>query len=79
MPNLLRSERVLFLAVIIVLVAVIGVIGYNWNKDNKIVSVPRDKEIVLVEEEFVEIVENCAVQLGPCNLIKRPMEKFLAE
>ena len=68
--NLLKNERVLFIAIILGLVAVLGVIGFKTNESNKLMLIPRDK---------VEDVSTCLANEVLCSMVYGSVEDIPLE
>ena len=68
--NLFRNERVLFIAIILGLVAVLGVIGFKTNEANKLMLIPRDR---------VEDVNTCLDNEVSCSMIYDSVEDIPLE
>ena len=64
---LLKNERVLFIAVILILMGVIGVTGFKIYENNEFMLVPRSK---------VENVKTCLENDFSCSLIINSQEEF---
>ena len=64
---LLKNERVLFIAVILILMGVIGVTGFKIYENNEFMLVPRSK---------LENVKTCIDNYVACSLIYESTEEI---
>jgi len=68
--NLLKSERTVFIAIILVLLTVIAVIGFKVYDTNEVMLIPRDK---------VENVKTCLNNDVSCSLLYNDKEEIPEE